>query len=154
MTGSRFVDMTPWLGGEWEKACVVCRGWVELSETALIISWFEWRFSNFSWKPNIAKLLFLWPKVCFSWLTEIEVVHRQFHMKGSLVLCVYWWCCQTGVALERVQILFSWGIKNSFLTLLGLVQTLVNLTFHLSTWVGDWKFKGLMLFTGEDSKRS
>ena len=67
MTGSRFVGITPWPGGEWEKACIHCFVGSELSFLKLVsvLVGLSGGVSNFSSKPAQPKLLLLGSIVCF-----------------------------------------------------------------------------------------
>ena len=58
MTGSRFVGITPWPGGEQEKAYIVC------SETGFSFGCFEWRCVEVFLKPAQAKSLVLRSMAC------------------------------------------------------------------------------------------
>ena len=111
MTGSRFVDLLPWPGDEWEKAHLVLLGvrWKWLS-----FGWFEWGCVKFFLKANIAKVAVFEVK-CVFWPVDWNWngPSTNPYIKFSLVLCVHWWCGQTGGgALESANVYFSWGSKN------------------------------------------
>ena len=62
------MGITPWPGGEGEKAYVVLQG-VELSETGFSFGWFKWRCVEFFLKASTAKITVFEVK-CVFWLVD------------------------------------------------------------------------------------